>query len=368
MAAVSIEDLKLEEITEDFLKDELIDMGAELGVDTRQGSIYRDAGDGHAFRTAKFFNDLRQVADIISIFSCTGDVLDERLFERGLSRNPPTDLPATYYVEFIGAEPEVGTRVICEEYFFTVDYLDGKWVIVSEETGTKMNNIAPGSAVIPERDIGGLKSARVIELVIPAVNRESDDEARRRLQNKLSGPDENGNISQMKTWCESVAGVGRARIIPLWNGPNTVKCVIIAVDGTAPTPEVVASVQEYLDPGEDGMGEGVATIGQICTVVAAEPIVVDVNVTVIKSAGSIFSEIQSAFEQALGDYFKSVALESYSPEIKIRYNRISAVITSLDGVVDHEDLTLDGKAENISFSVNQIPILGEVIIKNGNIS
>lgn len=363
MAVLNIGDLKLEEITEDFLQEEMIDMGAELGVDVRQGSLYRDAGEGHAFRTAKFFNDLRQVVDIISIFSCTGDVLDEHLFERGLSRNPPEDTSATYYVEFVGAEPEIGTRMICEEYFFTVDRLDdGMWVIVSEDTGTEMNNIAPGTAVVPERDIKGLKSAKVIGLAVPAVDRESDEEARRRLQNKLSGPDENGNISQMMTWCESVPGVGRARIIPLWNGPNTVKCVIIAADGLAPTEEIVEAVQEYLDPGEDGMGEGVATIGQICTVVAAEPVIINVSVMVFKNEESTYSEIREKFTEGLEDYFKSIALESYSSSIKVRYTRIGAALTDIEDVIDYDNLALNGKTENISFSISQIPVLGEVTI------
>lgn len=93
MAATNIEDLRLDEITEEFLQDESISMGAELGVDTRQGSIYRDASDGHVFRAAKFFNDLRQIVDIISIYSCTGDMLDEHMRMRGMGRNPPEDTP-----------------------------------------------------------------------------------------------------------------------------------------------------------------------------------------------------------------------------------------------------------------------------------
>ena len=36
----NIEDLSLDDITEEFLLDECIDMGDELEVDTRQGSIY----------------------------------------------------------------------------------------------------------------------------------------------------------------------------------------------------------------------------------------------------------------------------------------------------------------------------------------
>lgn len=36
----NIADLNLDEITEEFLYEQCEDMGEELGVDTRQGSIY----------------------------------------------------------------------------------------------------------------------------------------------------------------------------------------------------------------------------------------------------------------------------------------------------------------------------------------
>ena len=81
MAIKNIGELGLDEITEDYLMAECEDMGAELGVDTNQGSIYRDASDGHIIRAAKFFNDLATVNEILSITTCTGDVLTEKMME-----------------------------------------------------------------------------------------------------------------------------------------------------------------------------------------------------------------------------------------------------------------------------------------------
>ena len=86
MAIKNIGELGLDEITEDYLMAECEDMGAELGVDTNQGSIYRDASDGHIIRAAKFFNDLATVNEILSITTCTGDVLTEKMMERGMAR------------------------------------------------------------------------------------------------------------------------------------------------------------------------------------------------------------------------------------------------------------------------------------------
>lgn len=278
----NVEDLSLEDITEDFLLEHFLDMGDALGVDTRQGSIYWDACMGSIIRTAMFMDQLSRVNEIISLETCTGDVLDEKLRERGLSRNPAEATPAMYYVSFVGEVPEMDSVMTCEDYFFTLrEYGDG-YVIVSEDLGTEMNTLVAGTEVIPENDVDGLVSATLGDLAVPAIDVEDDESARERLIRKISWPNENGNKAQFRTWCESVTGVGCARIIPLWNGPNTVQAVIIAKDGGVPAEGVVRAVQEYVDPGMDGMGEGVASIGQVFTAVAVEPVRIDIAVSVLK--------------------------------------------------------------------------------------
>ena len=362
----NIEDLNLDEIDEDFLRDKCIEMGMELEVDTRQGSIYRDAAEGHIIRVAKFFDDLRQVKEIISLSTCTGDVLDEKLKERGLERNPPEATPARYYCLFDGAVPEVGDLLTCEEYEFTVESVGDRVVIVSTDTGTELNSLPQGSPVVPEIDVDGLISCTLQEIAEPALDEEDDDSARTRLINKVSGPDENGNASQIRSWCESVEGVGRARIIPLWDGPMTVKAVIIDKSGHGAAAGVVANVQEYVDPGASGMGEGAAAIGQFVTVVAAEDVSINVSVSVTKKAEATYSGIQEELTEALEEYLKELALETWSDDIQVRYNRISAIITDLPSVVDHENLLVNGGVDNIAFTVEQVPILGEVTV-NGDI-
>ena len=255
----------------------------------------------------------------------------------------------------------------CGDYFFTLHQEEnGKYTIVSQDTGTEMNDLVEGTAVIPDLDVDGLISATLGTLYIPAVDIEDDDSARERLISRLSGPDENGNKAQMKTWCESVDGVGSARIIPLWNGPNTVKAVIVSKTGGVPVTGVVQAVQKYLDPSGDGMGEGVATIGQICTVAAAEAVTINVKASVLKKSDASLSGIQSAFKALLEKYFSDMALEDYSQGMTIRYVRVGALLEGLEDVIDYSNLTINDGMVNIPFVITQVPILGEVTI-DGNI-
>lgn len=365
MSNRNIEDLDVADITEDYLREQAILMGMDLKVDTRQGSIYRDAAEGHIIRAAKFFDDLRQVGNIISISTCTGDVLDEKLHERGLSRNPPEPTPAHYYCRYDGAVPHIGDLCTCDGHDFSVESVGERVVIVSSEAGSDMNNLKSGTPVLPELDIDGLISCTLEEIAEPALDAEDDESARTRLINKVSGPAENGNIAQVQSWCESVEGVGRARIIPLWNGPMTVKAVIISREGKAVTSNIVSDVQDYVDPGISGMGEGMAAIGQFVTCVSAKEKKIDIDVAVIKKPEGTYSEVKEQLENALKAYCKELALGQWSEEMQVRYNKVSAVITEMPIVIDHENLLINGSEGNVAFTVDEVPVPGEVVIHEG---
>lgn len=366
-----ISDLGMDEITAEFLREKCIEMGTELEVDTRQGSLYRDAAEGHITRIAEQYDFMRSIAQIIKINTCTGEVLDAKLHERGLYRNPPFPTPAHYYCNFIGAVPVEGDLLTCSGYTFTVESVvedgdDLTVIIVSTETGTAMNYLIPGTAVIPEIDVDGLISCTLGALYDPAEDAESDDSARARLIRRVAGPDENGNISQIRTWCEAVEGVGKARIIPLWDGPMTVKAVLIGLDGKGAVPSIVAATQEYIDPGCAGMGEGKAAIGQFVTVVAAENLAINVSVSIVKQAEVSFQTVTAKIEEALNAYLKSLAQEEYSSQIQVRYARVSATIMDLEEVIDLDNLLVNGGVENITFTIYEVPVLGEVTV-NGDI-
>ena len=229
-------------------------------------------------------------------------------------------------------------------------------MIVSEEEGTKMNQLIAGSPVIPDRDVDKLIRATLQELAIPAIDQESDESARKRLLDKIAGPAENGNKTQVKAWCESVEGVGRARVIPLWNGPNTVKGILIGTDGGVPNKTIVEAVQNYIDPESAGMGEGVATIGAHFTATAAEAVVINISV-------SIFQKINNKDQvvESIKKYICDLALSS-SECVTVRYTRIGALISQIEQIVDYDDLKINGGTENIECTIEQIPVLGEVTI------
>lgn len=365
MAVTNIEDLNLDDITEDLLTEKAVDMGSSLGVDTREGSVYRDAAAGHITRTAEFFDNLSQLKEILSIFTCTGEILDEYLRQRGMTRQPDAETQATYKCFFVGADPVPGAVMIVDEYEFTVisqDKTDSTcWYIQSVDTGTDMNNFATGTAVIPDEDIDDLESCTLGDLVVPAVDIEEDDSARKRLLEAVSEDIEAGNSAQIHKWCMSIEGVGRAEVFPMEDGPGTVSAYITSTAGLTPSASVVKAVQDYVDPGANGEGEGVAPIGCKFKAKAVTNYSISVSGSIMCQPGTDTNAVSTEIAQKIKDYLKNIALNGKdipgTTSRAVSINGIGALIMGTNGVRDYTGLELNGGSSNLSYTHKEVPFL-----------
>lgn len=189
-------------------------------------------------------------------------------------------------------------------------------------------------------------------------DREDDDTLRDRYYEALRNPPTSGNIAHYRMWAREVAGVGEARVFPLARGDNTVDVVLIDADAQPSSDELTAAVQEYIDPGSRGTGEGQAPIGAHCYVEAATPRTITIEVTAVLQAGFDTGNAAQAIRTALTDYLAGIAFQSDY----VSYAQISNVILAIDGVVDHTGLTVCGGTENVSVAEREVAVLGEVTV------
>ncbi len=237
----------------------------------------------------------------------------------------------------------------------------------AEESGISGNYVYNGTKATPVNNIQGLVSAVFGNIMELGTNEETDESLRTRIREKIGGPAENGNKQHYKTWCESVEGVGRAKIVPLWNGPNTVKGIIINSLGLPADDSVIKRVQEYVDPDDDGdgegdgLGEGVANLGAHFTAVPAESCDINISFNVILTSGANLENVKSQTEEAVIEHFKKFALE-YDENIIVRVSFIGAMISNLPSVLDYSDLKLNDKNLNIELTREQVPVLSGVSV------
>lgn len=367
-----------EDYTYELLMEDVLNNAPE-GIDTRQGSVFYDAVSGPVMKIAKLYTDLDLIVEMTSVSTAVGDALDVKAGEYGVTRLAATK--AKYMVSFEGTQPELGERF----------YSDGKYFVLREDTeasvlyleaenvGEDGNEIYSGTPAVPVNSIEGLEAATFGEIYERGSDSEDDESLRSRVQEKIAGPAENGNKQHYKTWCESREGVGRARIFPLWNGPNTVKGVLIDTTGKPCGNAKVAEVQHYIDPAAmgytavvdgksyvvgDGLGEGVANLGAHFTAAAATPLTVSISFSAEIASGATKDAVRQEATTAIAEYFKELVLKTTeAADIVVRVSNIGAILSSLTTLLDYSDLKLNGSAHNIIPGEDDVPIVGEVVIE-----
>lgn len=367
-----------DEMDEEFWSNLAEDMGEELGVDVREGSVFMDMQMGHCMRVAKFYGDLSLLHDMMMPDTAVGEFLTEYAAQDNVYRTAATS--SYWSAQFEGVTPDIGTEFMCDDTYFTLSYVDGVMCLVANEPGEESNALLPGSDLIPVDNIDDLESATLGELIIPGVAEEADESLLARWQTSKINPEANSNVPQMKLLCEQHKGIGRAKILPLWGGENTVKAVLLSKMGQNVSDEIVAEVQQYVDPIEkgyeavvngrtytfgDGLGEGAANIGLHFLAASAEPVYLTVTATVDLKEGYTREQVVNAAAGQITAYLARLALESPEKDFSIvRISNIGSIITALPGVLDYDydSLTINGSGGNIEIDQESVAVLAEVVL------
>lgn len=300
-----------------------------------------------------------------------GQYLDLRAAEHGLTRKPATK--ATGQVTFTGTPGTVipaGTQVSTEGseaapaiFFVTIEEvtIDSGGTatanIEAVEAGAD-GNVAAGTITVLAQPVTGVTSVTNAAATSGGADEESDESLLDRLLQKVRQPGTSGNKADYINWALEVSGVGGVQVIPLWNGPGTVKIVLIGTDKKPASTEVVQAVQDYIAP-VSGEGEGKAPICMDVTVVAATAVNIDVSATVTLTGTKTLQEVQTAFEEALDDYFASIAFAS---DPTVRYVKIGSLLLDTEGVQDYSNLLVNGGTANITINLDEVAVRGVVTL------
>ena len=363
-----------EDRTYETIRDEML---AEFpdDIDIREGSIAYDSVSAVAAKAAMLYVDIANCYELTNLEKSSGEYLDRFASEHGLKRILATQ--AVYKFVFSGTRPDDGTEFYDESgdnYFTLVTDTNGTLTLVSNDTGTALNTILIGTPAIPVDNIEGLVSSEFGKLIVPAIDEETDESLRSRIRDKISGPAENGNRAQYKSWCESIEGVGRAFIYPLAYGPNTVKAILISPEGLPVASSIVDTVQKYIDPMNpvfnithdgktiqlgSGYGDGVANIGAHFVAFSAEKYNIEISLAIELKSGYTIEQAQTSIKETVTTYLRELALEADDSKT-VRYTRIGSIIEQLDSVFDYYDLQINGGVENLTIPDEAVAVLTEV--------
>lgn len=320
-----------------------------------------------------FYIVLNSVQGQAFIQTATGDNLDMLAIIANVERRQPS--PAVRTGVFNIPVP-IGTR------FSTINGEDSINFTVTADTSTtgvyQLTAETPGTAgndyvgpILPITPIPGLTSAQITNIIIPGDNVEDDDNFRKRIIAALNNPGYGGNIANYREWAQKVDGVGPVQVWPTWNGGGTVLLSILGSDLNPASAELKTAVENEIDPPPNkGMGLGLAPIGATVTVGAPEKVNIDVSATVYLSDGYTIDQVRPLMQAKIESYLSDIREVWGTPlsENTVSYNsdiylaRLVSAIISTDGVLNATDVTLNGKAQDLSLTetaqTQQVPFMG----------
>lgn len=326
-------------------------------LDNREGSIIFNALAPAAVELAIMYTELDNALNESFVNTATREYILIGCEQVGMDTSV-FNASAGIHKGAFNVKVPIGSRWNCDLYNYTVTEYIGlekaryAYRMECESVGSAPNEVVGTLTPITDNP-DNLNSAELLECLIEGENETSDEDIRAAYYEFINSSISDGNTKQYKLWCDEYEGIGNSKIIPLWNGNNTVKVSILSSSNRAASDELVTEFQEYLDPGVTGMGDGVAPIGAFVTVSTATELPINVNATITMRSGYTDT---TPISQALSDYFAEIAYE----KSMVAYMNVGAIILGVDGVESISGLTINGGTSDIILDTEQIPILGTV--------
>lgn len=340
------------------------------GLDTREGSVIWNTVSVNSIEMALAYMQMQ-----INQNNSFPDTADRENLIRHCALRGITPKKATYakvqgvfYSKITDGElfnPPIGTRFAVENstliYEVTEQISDGNWELVCQTAGTS-GNISSG-ILIPVEDIQPLGSANIVAIIDPAEDDEDTESLRARYMESLKAQSFAGNKSAYREMAKNIENVGACKVYRAYNNTagHVGLCILNAELGV-PSSELITTVQNIIDPTQDGSGDGYAPIDHIVTVFGAteSTIAVSLQITPVNSS-TTWDNISQSVTEVIGNYFLELKkIWDTSSKLIIRPSQIIARLIALDMILDVTECKVNGSSTNVQLDENQIPKVGVV--------
>lgn len=298
-----------------------------------------------------------------------GEWLDYHAKAAGIVRRPPGN--ASGIITVTGA---VGTQIPSGTVFATpatpesssIDFKTAEPYVIGEagsieikviavEAG-KDSNVPAGTVTLLSKPIKGITSISNNQPITGGTEREDDETLRERIQeaNESESTSYVGNDSDYIRWAKEVIGVGTAIVVAEWDGPGTVKLVILDANGQPANEQIITDVYNHIISPKDRLQRR-APIGAILTVVAPDIVSIVYSGKVIVSPGYELDLIAEEFKKNLLKYYEVAKNEGV-----LKYTKLASVLSDTTGISDYENFLVNGGTKNIALREDEYPETAKV--------
>ncbi|KPU45821.1 baseplate J-like protein [Oxobacter pfennigii] len=337
-----------ENMTFEFILNRMLDR-VPGNIDKREGSVIYDTLAPAAAELVQMYVELNINLNLAFAGTSGGEYLERRTKEMGITRQLATKARRKGLFYGSGNTPiniPIGSRFSIEtlNYVALGKLAEGEYIMECEISGTAGNE--PSGAMLPIDYVPGLVRGELADILESGQDEETDEKLLNRYQLHVRKPSTSGNMYQYRQWAFEIPGVGDAKVFPLWDGPGTVKVVIVDANKQPANMGLVEETAEYI--------ETVRPIGANVSVVSGTAKEVDVSATVELAAGYTLQSVTDGFTAALTDYLKSITFTT----AYISYAKIGTVLLGTPGVLDYSRLTVNNDLVNVELADEEVPVSG----------
>lgn len=396
-----------EAMTDDFLRERMLARVSDK-LDKRPSALIYDTHAATANELAILYIELEYLVKNSYGDTAAREFLILLCKDRGITPEPASRavLKGVFEPDNIDV---TGKRFNIGDINYTVtgQISPGEYRVECETEGAIGNRYL--GQMIPIEYIQGLHTAELAELLIPGEDEEDTEALRARYFDSFSEQSFGGNRADYIAKVKRVPGVGDVKVTRVWNGDirpaeliptdavtawyqsvigglgadvagwlsavylaaqqkkltvggSVMVTVVNANDYGEAGDVLLDEVQSMLDPEENaGEGFGLAPIGHVVTVRSATPVRINVTTTLTFKDGCGWNSLEKPVKDAVDAYLLELRKEwAQSNKTVVRISRIESAILALDGVVDIKDTQLNGTAENITLSEQEISVIGGV--------
>ena len=150
-------------------------------------------------------------------------------------------------------------------------------------------------------------------------------------------------------------------MVELAEGPGTVGVTLVDSTMGPASPEIVEECQTLIDSQRP--------VGATVAVSAPTALGVNVAAVAVISSSTSAEAVKTAFQVRMAEYLAGLIREKYdviyyAPEddkaYTVIYNRVLALLLTIDGVINATSLTVNGGTADITVQPNQVPVVGTV--------
>lgn len=325
--------------------------------DKSRGNYIYDVTKPPAIEFAKQQIEISKVQDKLDVENLTGDELTRFVYQRsGIERKLATRATTTVIISgTAGTAVNVGDLVGTDTLFFSVmeeaklNESGFAHVRVQCNEYGQVGNVPANTIKNFPVTINGLVNVYNPNPVVDGYDEETDYDLRQRYYDKLQRPGKAGNKYHYREWALEVPGTGDAKVFPRFNGPLTMKVVVIDANKLPAAIELVEEVKRHV---EDEMPFGVEEL----IVESATAMFVNLSISLTIRPGYTLEIAIANIKKNITNYLKEIAFKTDF----VSYARIGAIIIDSEGVLDYRDLLINGSSANVVIPDSAVAIMGGV--------